>query len=80
MSEYVPMVGPHPGVRYMPSNGTEGACFLEAWCGTQVAARGLVLHARRDYLAHLQDHRLTAALSERMIQATRAIRRTRASG
>lgn len=30
---YVPMVGPHPGVRYMPSSGTEGACFLVAWCG-----------------------------------------------
>ncbi len=32
MSEYVPMAGPLPGVRYMPSNGTEGMCFQEEWC------------------------------------------------
>lgn len=32
MSEYVPMAGPHPGERYMPSNGTDGQCFIEEWC------------------------------------------------
>lgn len=32
MSEYAPMKGPLPGKQYVPSNGTEGACFLEGWC------------------------------------------------
>lgn len=32
MTEYVPMAGPLPGVQYEPSNGTEGAFFLEYWC------------------------------------------------
>jgi hypothetical protein len=32
MADYVPMAGPLPGERYMPSNGTEGMCFQEAWC------------------------------------------------
>lgn len=26
------MAGPHPGTRYMPSNGTEGHSFIEYWC------------------------------------------------
>lgn len=26
------MKGPLPGERYEPSNGTEGASFLDAWC------------------------------------------------
>lgn len=30
--EYVPMTGPFPGVQYEPSNGTEGECFIAAWC------------------------------------------------
>ena len=34
MSEYVPMAGPHPGDRYMPSNGDEGTAFILGWCGT----------------------------------------------
>jgi hypothetical protein len=29
---YVPMSGPLPGERYMPSNGTEGHSFIECWC------------------------------------------------
>lgn len=29
---YVPMAGPHPGERYMPSNGTEGYSFIDGWC------------------------------------------------
>ena len=33
MNAYVPMKGPLPGKRYMPSNGTEGEAFLESWCG-----------------------------------------------
>jgi hypothetical protein len=32
MNDYVPMTGPLPGSRYMPSNGTEGMVFLDAWC------------------------------------------------
>lgn len=32
MSDYVPMTGPLPGRQYVPSNGTEGACFQEGWC------------------------------------------------
>jgi hypothetical protein len=32
MSDYVPMKGPLPGRQYEPSNGTEGGCFLDAWC------------------------------------------------
>jgi hypothetical protein len=32
MSDYVPMAGPLPGVRYEPSSGTEGMCFHEDWC------------------------------------------------
>lgn len=30
---YVPMKGPLPGRRYMPSNGTEGEAFIAHWCG-----------------------------------------------
>lgn len=29
---YVPMTGPLPGVRYMPSNSDAGYSFIEAWC------------------------------------------------
>lgn len=32
MAEYIPMTGPLPGERYMPSNGTAGEGFIEAWC------------------------------------------------
>lgn len=32
MTAYVPMKGPLPGAQYEPSNGTEGASFLDAWC------------------------------------------------
>ncbi len=32
--EYIPMKGPLPGTRYMPSNGTEGMAFIESWCAT----------------------------------------------
>ena len=34
MADYTPMTGPLPGERYMPSNGTEGYSFIEAWCST----------------------------------------------
>lgn len=30
--DYVPMKGPLPGVRYMPSSGIEGCGFLDDWC------------------------------------------------
>lgn len=30
--DYIPTPGPLDGERYMPSSGTEGACFHEAWC------------------------------------------------
>lgn len=30
--DYVPMKGPLPGERYMPSSGTEGMCFQDQWC------------------------------------------------
>ena len=26
------MKGPLPGVRYMPSNGTDGHSFIDSWC------------------------------------------------
>ena len=32
MSDYVPMKGPLPGEQFIPSNGTDGECFLGAWC------------------------------------------------
>jgi hypothetical protein len=32
VADYVPMTGPLPGERYMPSNGTEGYSFIEEWC------------------------------------------------
>ena len=32
MSEYVPTPGPHEGKQSEPSNGTEGGCFIDAWC------------------------------------------------
>lgn len=32
MGEYVPMTGPLPGERYMPSSGTEGYAFIDCWC------------------------------------------------
>ena len=32
MAEYIPTPGPHEGEQYEPSNGTEGGCFIEAWC------------------------------------------------
>jgi hypothetical protein len=30
--DYVPMSGPMPGERHIPSNGTEGWAFIEDWC------------------------------------------------
>lgn len=32
MSNYIPTLGPHEGEQYVPSNGTEGGCFIEDWC------------------------------------------------
>jgi hypothetical protein len=32
VSPYVPTPGPHAGEQYQPSNGTEGASFIEEWC------------------------------------------------
>lgn len=29
---YIPTPGPHPGEQYIPSNGSEGADFFDAWC------------------------------------------------
>ena len=31
--DYIPTPGPHEGDLYIPSNGTEGGEFLDAWCG-----------------------------------------------
>jgi hypothetical protein len=31
-ADYIPTPGPLEGERWEPSNGTEGACFHEAWC------------------------------------------------
>ena len=32
MIDYIPMEGPFPGERYIPSNGTEGEIFQQDWC------------------------------------------------
>lgn len=41
MRDYVPMKGPLPGRQYEPSNGTEGACFLEGWCSNCARDRAM---------------------------------------
>jgi hypothetical protein len=35
------MKGPLPGRQYEPSNGTEGACFLEGWCSNCARDRAM---------------------------------------
>ncbi len=46
MTDYVPMKGPFPGAQYQPSNGTEGACFIEGWCCN--CARDKEMNGTRD--------------------------------
>lgn len=47
--KYTPTPGPHPGRQWMPSNGTEGACFHSDWCAK--CARDKVMNGEVD-----QDH------------------------
>lgn len=53
MGEYIPMQGPLPGVQYVPSNGTEGECFIESWCTG--CARDKVMNGEASMQEGLQD-------------------------